>query len=186
MTATFVLPAEEHLPAAEVPLLAGLAVRDAAAWLCHDQEIRVKWPNDLVYEGRKLAGLLCERVDGADLIGVGLNVNLDVRRAPAGLRGRITSLSTIAGRRFDLTDVLAAVARSLHERMGLRRRRPAAALLREYDRHHALVGRQIMVHLPGHQPPLCGLCEGIDQQGRLLVRRGAELHRVISGHVEPA
>ena len=38
-------------------------------------KIELKWPNDVLYRGRKLAGLLCERVDGVNLVGVGINVN---------------------------------------------------------------------------------------------------------------
>ena len=81
-----------------MPLLAGLAVRDAAAQLTGDDSCRLKWPNDVVYRGQKLAGLLCERVSKADLIGVGLNVNTAIRRsAPKALREQITSLAAIAG-----------------------------------------------------------------------------------------
>ncbi|HZO19612.1 MAG TPA: biotin--[acetyl-CoA-carboxylase] ligase, partial [Gemmatimonadaceae bacterium] len=113
LTVTFVLPVEEHLSPHQIPLLAGLAVRNAAAEIASEQRIALKWPNDVLYGGRKLAGLLCERVHKADLVGLGLNVNLDPRRALAALRERITSLSAIAGRHFDMTESLATVARHL-------------------------------------------------------------------------
>lgn len=184
LTATFVLPVEAHLAAGEVPLLAGLAVRQAAQRLCASPDIKLKWPNDIEHEGRKLAGLLCERIEGVDLVGVGLNVNLERSETPAVLRGRITSLSAIAGQAVDLTGALVAVAQSLHEMFAQRGHRPSAAMMRDYDRHHALVGRQVTVHISGHEQPVAGVCEGIDQQGRLLVRRGTELHRIISGQVE--
>src|SRR4051812_22768577 len=82
LTVTFVFPVEEHLSPHQVPLLAGLAVRDAAAELCGDESVALKWPNDVVHGGGKLAGLLCERVSKVDLIGVGLNVNTNIQRAP--------------------------------------------------------------------------------------------------------
>src|SRR5688572_30222561 len=91
VTVTFVFPVEEHLSPHQVPLLAGLAVRDAAAELVGDDRVALKWPNDVLYDGRKLAGLLCERVSKADLIGVGLNVNNHPREAPPALRRQITS-----------------------------------------------------------------------------------------------
>ena len=78
LTATFVLPIEPHLQAHQIPLIAGLAVRNAVAELSGAHDIGLKWPNDLLHGDRKLAGLLCERIDHVDLIGVGLNVNIAV------------------------------------------------------------------------------------------------------------
>ena len=71
VTFTFVLPIGGEVQPHQIPLVAGLAVRNAAAELCGDDGIQLKWPNDVLYEGRKLAGLLCERVEKADLIGLG-------------------------------------------------------------------------------------------------------------------
>ena len=78
LTVTFVLPVEEKLQPHQIPLAAGLAARRAAAELCGDQGIGLKWPNDLLYMGKKLCGLLCARTQKLDLIGIGMNVNLDV------------------------------------------------------------------------------------------------------------
>src|SRR5207248_8273542 len=62
LTVTFVFPVEAHLAPHQIPLIAGLAVRDAVADLTGDTSISLKWPNDVVHDDRKLAGLLCERV----------------------------------------------------------------------------------------------------------------------------
>src|SRR5436305_1445423 len=85
LTVTFVLPADPQIAPHQLPLIAGLAARNAAAELTGDQHIQLKWPNDLLYGWRKLGGLLCERVLKADLVGLGLNVNLDPSRAPKSL-----------------------------------------------------------------------------------------------------
>ncbi len=113
LTVTFALAVRERIPAQEVPILAGLAMRDVAEQLTGESRIQLKWPNDIVFQGKKLAGLLCERIDRVDLIGVGLNVNLNPDSAPANLRDRIVSLSSISGRKFDLTDVLAMFGRPI-------------------------------------------------------------------------
>lgn len=52
-----------------MPLAAGLAVREAAG-----EEIRLKWPNDLVVDGRKVGGILAETGDDTAVVGLGLNV----------------------------------------------------------------------------------------------------------------
>src|SRR5439155_18507359 len=97
LTVTFVLPVEDQLQPHQIPLLAGLAVRNAAAQLAGSNKIALKWPNDVLFDGRKLGGLLCERLDKVDLIGLGLNVNLDRSAAPPDLRGRLASLAEVRG-----------------------------------------------------------------------------------------
>jgi len=186
LTVTFVFAADEHLAPYHVPLIAGVAVRAAVAELVMNDDVQLKWPNDLLFKGRKLAGLLCERADKADLVGLGLNVNVAHRDPPSALRDQVTSLSQIADdRTFDMTDVLARVAQHLHRRLAHRDEQSFAALLRDYDRNHPLLGRQVTVINGGGEPPVTGKCEGLDDMGRLLLRdRKKNLHRIIAGHVQ--
>ena len=183
VTVTFVFPIDEQMMPHQLPLLAGLAVRNAAAEVAGSDAVQLKWPNDLLHDGRKLGGLLCERVHKADLVGLGLNVNLDPADAPPDLRGRVTSLSEVARRPLDLTDVLAAVARHLHRMVTGRPGQPFAEVLHAYDAHHWLVGRKVTVVDGEHAAGVSGRCEGLDEMGRLLLRSRSGLHRVISGHV---
>jgi BirA family biotin operon repressor/biotin-[acetyl-CoA-carboxylase] ligase len=183
LTVTFVFPVEEHLAPHQIPLVAGLAVRDAAAALAGDDSISLKWPNDVVHAGRKLAGLLCERVNRADLIGVGLNVNADVTKAPAGLRGQITSLAAIGEKPLDMNDALVAVARRLHTAMSRRGDRLFAETLRRYDAYHALVGQKVSVLEAGSNKLLSGRCTGLDSSGRLVLRDRKKVQPVVAGQV---
>jgi BirA family transcriptional regulator, biotin operon repressor / biotin---[acetyl-CoA-carboxylase] ligase len=184
LTVTFVLAADEHLAPFHVPLIAGLAVRNAAAGLADHAEIQLKWPNDLLFRGKKLAGLLCERVYKADLIGVGLNVNVDLKKVPPLLRKQVTSLEEISGHSIDMTNTLAAIAAELHRTLSHRDEQNFAAILREYDRHHALLGKRVMVTGSGETGAISGRCEGLDDMGRLLLRERKKLHRVIAGQVQ--
>src|SRR5205823_5865653 len=95
LTVTFVLPVHEHRLPHQIPLIAGLAVRNAIAAHSGVDDIQLKWPNDLLHHGRKLAGLLCERLDRVDLIGLGLNVNVNLKDVPRALRPTVTSLLDI-------------------------------------------------------------------------------------------
>jgi BirA family biotin operon repressor/biotin-[acetyl-CoA-carboxylase] ligase len=184
LTVTFVLPIDEHLLPHQLPLVAGLAVRNALARISGADGIQLKWPNDLIYRGRKLAGLLCERVHKADLIGLGVDVNLD-QSAPRGLREIMVWLSQIAGRRLDKNEVLIAVARELYPMLSRPREHPFAGVLREYDRHHSLLGRRLTVTANGHEPAISGVCQGLDSMGRLLLRTaGGQLQRIIAGQVQ--
>jgi BirA family biotin operon repressor/biotin-[acetyl-CoA-carboxylase] ligase len=195
ITVTFVLPVNATLAPHHLPLAAGLAVRNAAAEISRNDQIQLKWPNDLVYQSaignpqspiRKLAGLLCERLDNVDLIGIGLNVNRPPPPLPKNLRDRIIYLQQLQPKPtppFDLTTVLITLARHLHTTLIRRSETPFPALLREYDAHHALIGRRVTVISP-NEAPVSGKCFGLDDTGRLLLRNRARVHRIIAGHVE--
>jgi biotin-(acetyl-CoA carboxylase) ligase len=60
---------------------------------------------------------------------------------------------------------------------------PFELVLREYDVHHALVGRTVSVRDGAEGVSVTGRCEGMDDVGRLLLRSRSGLHRLISGQV---
>lgn len=184
LTVTFAFPIEEQLRPHQVPLVAGLAVRDAVAQLTGDHDVGLKWPNDIVHHGRKLAGLLCERIHRLDLIGLGINVNLDERHAPPPLRNRITSLSSIAAHNFDISDTLITIAAYLRRTLSRQLQQTFPALLQEYDRHHVLVGRQVRAQTGEHKPPIIGRCTGLDHLGRLVLQAHGHTHRIAAAHIE--
>jgi BirA family biotin operon repressor/biotin-[acetyl-CoA-carboxylase] ligase len=182
LTVTFALAVHQRLPAQELPLIAGMALRTASAEITGDNDILLKWPNDLVHNDLKLAGLLCERVSNVDLVGIGLNVNLDPADAPPPLRNRITSLLCIAGKSLDMTDALIRIAQQLHRNVRRRMEMPFSAFAAEYSRHDALAGEIVSV-AGADEPAISGRCEGVDSAGRLLVRQRAKLHALVAGTV---
>jgi BirA family biotin operon repressor/biotin-[acetyl-CoA-carboxylase] ligase len=185
LAVTFAMPIEEHLHPHQLPLIAGLAIRNALAEITGGAEIRIKWPNDLVYRSRKLAGLLCERIQKADLIGLGLNTNVNLKRLPEHLRERSTSLSQITGVTFDMTDVLAAITRHLHATLKARNSHTFAIFRNQYQEHLDLMGQRVSVVNSSSEAPLLGTCLGIDDTGRLLLKNRDGIHRVLNGHVLP-
>ena len=77
-------------------------------------EARIKWPNDVRIEGRKIAGVLVERGAGA-VVGIGLNVNATEDDFPIEWRNGATSLRVIGARRFDRSDLARALMRHLDD-----------------------------------------------------------------------
>ena len=144
--------------------------------------MQIKWPNDLWHDELKLAGLLCERVENADLIGLGLNVNLNLSDLNLSLRHRVTSLAAAAGRPFPVGDVLLWIADALHRQLLRRKFGSFETVVRQINGVHALTGRTIRVTDAGNS--VSGVCEGLDATGRLLVRTADGLSKVIAGHVE--
>jgi BirA family biotin operon repressor/biotin-[acetyl-CoA-carboxylase] ligase len=184
LTVTFAFPVDDQIGPAQLPLVAGLAVREAAASLAPGANVQLKWPNDLLVDWRKLAGLLCERIHKADLVGVGLNVNVSPADVPAPLRDKVVSLSDVVGHAMDMTTVLITLSRHLHAMLAHQNERSFAQLLRQYDEHHALIGRRVSVWSGPDEPPISGKCEGLDRMGRLLLRDRRTLHHVIAGQVQ--
>jgi len=191
LTATFCVPVDPKRPAHYIPLLAGLCVRDALVDVLGEspasQEIKIKWPNDLWHDDLKLAGLLCERFDHVDFIGVGLNINVNPADIPKGLRHRVTSVNALTdGSPLDVSTVLCAVAGQIAGRL-LRVKNPGesfAMALKQLQRLHALTGRVIRVTEPGSNAPIQGVCEGIGSEGELLLATPNGTRAVVAGHVE--
>jgi BirA family biotin operon repressor/biotin-[acetyl-CoA-carboxylase] ligase len=167
--------------------LAGIALVRTARWAGADAVL--KWPNDLLLgpDRRKGAGVLAEVVDGAVVLGIGVNVGRlpdDVPPGPGGLPA--TSLAEAAGRDLDPTDV---AIRLLTELDGLETAwrqadgdPDAGGARAEYVSYCATVGQAVRVELVGGT--LTGVATGIGLDGTLAVRTedGVD-HAVSAGDV---
>jgi BirA family biotin operon repressor/biotin-[acetyl-CoA-carboxylase] ligase len=165
-----------------IPLVAGVAVHTALAGLGVDT--RLKWPNDVLRDGRKLAGILAEAAagsDGPDWVVLGLGLNVD----PASdLPPGATSLSAESGRAFPLDEVPAAVLHELRLAYARADSSPRSALLAAW--------RKASVDWWGHtvsaregEREVRGLAKGLDEDGALrLELDDGQIRRVTSGEVE--
>lgn len=162
-------------------LCAGLAVRSAVASRVAALAL-VKWPNDVLAGGKKLAGILVEsQFTGAQVSSVVVGIGINVAQAsfPEPIAGIATSLSQLGatelGRERLLADVLEAFESEL-SRIGTHGMPAVADALRPHD---ALFGRKLRVG------DVEGQGAGIDASGALLVRRASgDVTIVVSGHVE--
>ena len=80
--------------------------------------------------------------------------------------------------------MLTAVAWHLRRTIERQADQPFALLLREYDSHHALVGKTVSVLDASDAVAVSGKCEGLDDMGRLLLRSRSQVHKIISGQVQ--
>jgi BirA family biotin operon repressor/biotin-[acetyl-CoA-carboxylase] ligase len=151
-----------------LPLAVPLAVCEAAEALRPGLECGVKWPNDVLVDGRKLAGVLIEARprDGWAVIGVGLNLTITPAEFPPELRDTATSVfpdpSAVPHvRDADMRNSAAAV---LSERLGAWVGAEAEEVLAAWRERDALRGREIA--WDGGS----GVAEGVDERGFLLVR----------------
>jgi BirA family transcriptional regulator, biotin operon repressor / biotin---[acetyl-CoA-carboxylase] ligase len=185
-----------------LPLLTGLAVVRALTRTAGLPAV-LKWPNDVLVpvggrsgdgaEELKVCGILAETVrtpsGAAAIVGIGLNVSQDAAELPVPTA---TSLRLAGAATTDRDTLLRAVLRRLAIDLaaweGAGGDPRASGIGAGYREACATIGRRVAVHLPGREP-LIGICEGVDDDGRLLVRDDAGRDQVLAAgdvvHVRP-
>jgi BirA family biotin operon repressor/biotin-[acetyl-CoA-carboxylase] ligase len=181
---TLLLTRPLPFPVQRLPVLVGLAL-SLALERSFGLATRVKWPNDLLHERRKLAGVLCEArsVSGGrpvSLVGVGVNANQ--RGFPAGLNDGACSLAQLLGRDVDLPDLLRRILAGL------------SAMLQDKGWRNRLeerlcgLGKPVTVIQPAAaagplQGTLHGVLRGVNDDGALLLERDGQVQSVYSGEL---
>lgn len=157
-----------------VPLAVGLAcVRTLRADGLHAM---LKWPNDVVVsvDGddipgwgalRKVAGILCERQDGAVVSGIGINVSQTSQELPVP---HAASLAMVGGQHLDRRVLLDGLAHHVAEVMIEAEHHPDSVVA-DVAAVTFTLGQQVVVESPG-QPPLSGTAVGLAADGALVVR----------------
>ncbi len=177
----------EELPptrAPELTLVAAVAVCDA---LRHSGvDAGIKWPNDVLVGGRKIAGILTEMSAEADrvhwvVVGVGVNVNARLEDFPEELQGEATSLLLEREQPAPRALFLAACLTELEGWYDRHAEEGFAPIRQAWRDRSVTLGREVVVRTDGQD--VTGLAEDIDESGALLVRTGAGLVRITSGDV---
>lgn len=192
------LALRERMPSdtARAPLAAGAAIAHgiAAALVDHDplraEDIRIKWPNDVLLAGRKVAGVLCERLssDGAPaliLIGIGVNADFDESLVADQARIPAITLRSALGRSIQPDDLAGPIAADLERRM----LEPSEAggalpsgLIDAVNERLAYRGEAVSFVHAGQEAR--GTLDGVDAAGRLRVHAGGAIHTLNSGEVD--
>jgi BirA family biotin operon repressor/biotin-[acetyl-CoA-carboxylase] ligase len=166
-----------------LPLLTGVALADTVNDL-YGVKAGLKWPNDLLIDGRKCAGILAEvAAAGAVAVGVGLNVSQDAADLPVTATGLpATSLRLAGVAEADRTGLAAAFLQRLRERYEGWQRVPGS-IAEPYRRRCATIGRDVLIVLPDNRQ-IQGEAITVDDDGRLVVRDGrGELCPIAAGDV---
>jgi len=173
----------EHVP--QLSLLTAVALQRALAPLA--PQLRIKWPNDLLADGAKLAGILTEmRAEPgkvhAVVLGIGINVRRPASGWPESITQRVTDLTTAAGRDISRLEVAAGVLTALddcyHEYLN-----HGFSRIREWWwEAHAASGRMVRAH--GGNGYVEGIAEALDEDGALMLRIDGELQRFVAGDIE--
>jgi BirA family transcriptional regulator, biotin operon repressor / biotin---[acetyl-CoA-carboxylase] ligase len=177
------------LPPSDVLILslaAGLAVQSAV----HEIDTRVapdlKWPNDVLIDGKKFCGILTEmnaEVTRVRYVVVGIGINVNQPSFPADLQASATSLRLATGTEWSRVEMCAALLKSLdREYLNLLENPEATpSILRRFqERSSSVQGKQVEVEENGG---FAGVTDGLDSRGFLQVRTPQGVRTVLSGTV---
>jgi BirA family biotin operon repressor/biotin-[acetyl-CoA-carboxylase] ligase len=176
-----------------LPLLAGVALVESVLHLAQ-LDAALKWPNDLIVNGAKCAGILAEGVPAADsvgapavVVGIGLNVTLRADELPVNPTGLpATSLQLAGAVATDREPLLRSLLRGIaawYDRWRQAGGDAEACGLREAYLHTCVtIGRDVRVLLPGGDE-MTGVATTVDLDGRLIVRTDVGDQVVAAGDV---
>jgi BirA family transcriptional regulator, biotin operon repressor / biotin---[acetyl-CoA-carboxylase] ligase len=147
----------------------------------------IKWPNDVLLDGRKVAGILMEM--GAEMdrvqfitLGIGVDVNLQASEFPAELRKIATSLRIQSGKPVNRADLAARLLAELDQDYARICNGQFSAVADEWQERCTTLGRNVTIHTGTRR--IHGRAESLDPDGALLIRtEHGHLERIIGGDV---
>lgn len=155
-----------------------------AIWECAGLEVGLKWVNDLVVSGKKVGGILAEIPSSTSgktaghshltplVLGIGINMQLDLSEVPDELKNRVESLENLAGQPVDPNLLVAAIARYLEQTLDHLASGRQQEVLDAWRQHSVTLGRQINAISGTTQ--IEGLAVDIDEGGGLIVESATQ------------
>lgn len=175
--------APEHVP--QLSLLTAVALHRAL--VKHLPDIRIKWPNDLLVDGAKIAGILTEMRGEpghvhAVVLGIGLNIRKPQKGWPKEITQRVTDLTTASGETVSRLHIAAELIEALDTCYDEYLTHGFERIREWWWEAHAASHQMVRAH--GHQGYVEGIAEALDEDGALLMRVDGELQRFVAGDIE--
>lgn len=153
-----------------------------------DLDIRIKWPNDLILNNKKVGGILTElkiykRKVIFAVIGIGLNVNVDIDFYPQEIRNVSTSLWKESGKIYSRSELIAEILNGLDYWYRVFKEGERFKIISEWKNLSCTLGREVRIRVNNNI--YSGFAESIDDKGMLMLRLSTgELKRISVGDVE--
>jgi BirA family biotin operon repressor/biotin-[acetyl-CoA-carboxylase] ligase len=174
--------------AAQITMMAAVAMAEALEFVLPGPP-EIKWPNDILFRSKKLAGILTESsCQGPSIrfvvLGIGLNVNVPHDSLPEPLRDRATSLYELTGIEHDRAQVARLLIQALERCYKDLTEIGFAPLAARWERYFNLKGKTVQVSMQDQMAR--GTALGIDADGALIIRDAdGTAQRIVSGDVSP-
>ena len=164
-----------------IPLAAGQAMADAVAAQLPGHDVGVKWPNDVLVDGRKICGILAEATADAVIVGAGVNTAMTPEQLPVETATSFAALGVDA----DSDRLVADYVQALGAAVSALAAAPdalASGLHAAVTERCVTLGQEVRVSLPGGDV-LQGVAWRLDAHGRLVVDAADGAHAVAAGDV---
>ncbi|MHA2378965.1 MAG: biotin--[acetyl-CoA-carboxylase] ligase [Candidatus Thorarchaeota archaeon] len=177
------------LSPATLPLM-GIMLGCSAASAIHSLssiDVRLKWPNDILVNEKKVGGILSEAVTEGDqvvaiILGIGINVNLQLDDYSEDLRESVTTVLQETGKEISMEDLAALLLKEVHARMReVEARQTFQPILSEYKSVCNTLGKRVGVEQLDRT--FEGIAHGIDDNGALIVKTAEGEEKVSAGDV---
>lgn len=148
------------------------------------RDVALKWPNDILFQGKKLGGILVELVPGAPhaaVIGIGINQRLPAT-LPPDVRATAAALDGVMASQVDNCALLATVLSELLVVLESFSLAGFSALRPDWLAWHAFQDAPVVL-LADFSPPQQGICRGVDNEGALLLETDGRIERILSGEI---
>jgi BirA family biotin operon repressor/biotin-[acetyl-CoA-carboxylase] ligase len=170
-----------------ITLMAAVATADAIQKFSGLHPL-IKWPNDILLRDRKVAGLLNEIHSEMDhihfvILGIGINLNMDEKRFPKGIREVATSLKREMGQTISRKAFLQTLLQELEEWYTIFLKEGEAAILQAWRERAQIKGKRVKVTSFGET--LAGVAVDVDSDGALILENeDGTRKRVVAGDIE--
>ncbi|MDX8389215.1 MAG: biotin--[acetyl-CoA-carboxylase] ligase [Mariprofundaceae bacterium] len=170
---------------AQVSLVAAVALCQALRNFA--PELVLKWPNDLLFAGKKVAGILTEMQSHhqhveAVVVGMGINLLPPATGWPHDIIGTATDLSTVSGKTLSKQVILESIEEAFDQLYHNWLTDGFSSIAKQWWHYHGYSGQQVRVHSGGRY--ISGVAEALNNDGALLLRTRQGLECIISGEVE--
>lgn len=180
------------IPLKEAPLTTFVAAISIAETIMKVTDIKpgIKWPNDIMINGKKIAGTLTELVSDGDkvnyiVLGMGINLNMDLSSATEEIRNRAGSLREASGNYIDRTYFLVFLLSEFEYYYLLFKKGERRRIMDIYTSYSVTLGKRIRVDSRGLSTE--GLVEGFSRDGALLIKKDdGAIETILSGDIELA
>lgn len=183
----------------QAALVVGVAIADLLSQYIDAADVQLKWPNDVYVRGRKIAGILVEGIQGTAedqpafrfgatsqagglwwIVGVGLNLAIDWGLAPTDVQQRATCVATESGITFHGEEFLPNVVSRIHHFLQCWQAEPATIFAAFRQRCYL---RDKFVEVQQGVVQYRGMCQGVDDSGRLLLATETGTKPISSGSI---
>lgn len=168
--------------APKIALLAGLVAAKAISQL--GLNARLKWPNDVLINERKVCGVLTEADAELEkvnylIVGIGINANFEPELFPSEFRSAATTIRRELGMEISRVELVQRLLEELEREYEIFNRGEFSAILEEWKKLSATIGARVRVITSGRT--IDGVAEDLDEDGALLVNTGEKIERIITG-----